>query len=478
MQIRQITDPKLSQHAYLIGCERAGEAIIIDPQRDVDRYFAIARQMGLRIVAAAETHIHADYLSGLRQFAEHDRITILASGEGSADWQYNWLIGSRHDYRLLKDGDAIEIGNVRIEARHTPGHTPEHIVFVVTDLTRDPGCPLGIVSGDFVFVGDVGRPDLLETVARQAHTMVQSSKQLFDSIQDFKRLSPSMLLWPGHGAGSACGRALGGLPVSSVGYEIGTNPSLQAASDVEEFVKYILTGQPEPPGYFARMKRENRDGPRLLNRLPQPHTINADGVDEYVLQNGQAVLDTRTWEEYRGGHLPNAFHVPLDKEFSTIVGAYIEPDKRICLIAEPHDVEEAVRGCIRVGVDRIETVVTPEALAAFHASNGSLLRADEIPMSELPAAMNGKDIFLLDVRGQAEVAESGIIAGSHQIAHTQLLDRMQDLPTDADIHVYCRSGDRSRKAYGCLKCFRYRVTLVDGGVDAWKELGRPLDRIN
>ncbi|HEU4363978.1 MAG TPA: MBL fold metallo-hydrolase, partial [Candidatus Krumholzibacteria bacterium] len=293
MYFRQIFDQKLAQYSYLIGCQATGEAVVVDPMRDIDTYCDIAAQEGLRIVAAADTHIHADYLSGLRELAERPGVTAYASGEGDDDWQFEWLKGSGYAHRILMHGDQFMIGNIRFDVICTPGHTPEHLCFLVTDTASGSPIPVGLLSGDFVFVGDLGRPDLLETAAGQTGTMEASARTLYRSLDRFRALSPSLQLWPAHGAGSACGKALGAMPVSTVGYELAANRALLAATSEAAFVAYILEGQPEPPLYFARMKRDNRGGPRVLGKLPTPKRVAPNKLSDLSGAIGVAVLDTR-----------------------------------------------------------------------------------------------------------------------------------------------------------------------------------------
>ena len=234
MLLRQIFEPKLAQNAYLIGCQRTGEALIIDPLRDVDRYLEIAREEGLTITAVTETHIHADFLSGARELAEKADVTLYLSAEGGKDWRYQWA--EQGDYRttLLNDGDHFRIGQIEIRALHTPGHTPEHLSFLITDHGGGANEPIGIATGDFVFVGDLGRPDLLESAAGEAGQMDPSARTLYRSVSRFLELPDFVQVWPGHGAGSACGKALGAVPSSTVGYEKRFNAALDAANGGED----------------------------------------------------------------------------------------------------------------------------------------------------------------------------------------------------------------------------------------------------
>ena len=297
MFLRQITDPSLAQNAYLIGCQRSGEAIVIDPERDLDRYFAVAAENNLRITAVAETHIHADYLSGARELVQRHGVTAYLSGEGGPDWQFEWAKGNPKA-RFLRDGDTFRVGNISFQAVHSPGHTPEHLSFLVTDHGGGADEPIALLSGDFLFVGDVGRPDLLESAAGQTGVMEPSARTLYESLRRTSALPEHLQILPAHGAGSACGKALGAVPVSVLGYERRFNGALRSAlhEAADEFVKDILAGQPEPPLYFARMKRDNRLGPPLLpdGELPKPLPIRVDQIGEWIGMAGRTVLDLRS----------------------------------------------------------------------------------------------------------------------------------------------------------------------------------------
>ncbi|MDH3733858.1 MAG: MBL fold metallo-hydrolase, partial [Gemmatimonadota bacterium] len=359
MFFRQITDPKLAQYAYLIGCQQTGEAVIIDPERDIDRYVAAAEAEGLEIVAATETHIHADFVSGVREFAERGA-RVYVSGDGDDDWQYGWLQKGSYDAVVLHDGDAFDIGNIHVEALHTPGHTPEHISFLVTDGGAGANVPMGIVSGDFVFVGALGRPDLLEKAANVAGAMEPSARRLHESVQRFLELPEFLQVWPGHGAGSACGKSLGAVPESTVGYEKRFSPALEAAArGADHFVEYILEGQPEPPMYFAQMKAWNRDGPPVLGRLPEPRAVPARELAE-LDRSSSVVIDTRAdRSEFMASHLPGSIYIPLTNSFNTAAGSVVTDEStEIYLVIGPEDLEEAVRDLVRVGIDRVVAFTT------------------------------------------------------------------------------------------------------------------------
>jgi hydroxyacylglutathione hydrolase len=461
MFFKQIVEPHLAQYAYLIGCQRTGAAIIVDPARDIDRYIAIAAENNLKIVAATDTHIHADYLTGLRQFAHYHGIKIYASDEGDADWKYEWLLQSDYDYQLLKDGDSFEIGAIEFKV----------LFFAVVDHGAGADQPMGLLSGDFVFVGDVGRPDLLESAAGVVGAMEPSARALYHSLQDFKKFPLHWQLWPGHGAGSACGKSLGAVPTSTVGYELDYNPSLQAADNESGFVDYILDGQPEPPLYFARMKRDNRLGPPLLESMPNPAELSLNDLKGLTDQDNVALVDTRNWEEYRAAHFPGAIFAPLGNQLSPVCGSYIEEHTKIYLFVDSLDLPEVILDLIRIGLDDIAGFATLETLNAYLNSGAETSSITEIEVQDYKAKTNTSEFVRLDTRSKAELMRSGAIPGSVNIAHTRLLQRMSELPKNKEIFVHCQAGARSAFASGLLKSKGYNVTYVRGGFDAWVESG-------
>jgi hydroxyacylglutathione hydrolase len=250
--VKRFFEPLIAQNSYMIGCAAAGEAIVIDPNRDVEKYIDAADVADLRITHVTETHIHADFASGARELAHRTGASLCLSDEGDKDWKYQFP----HD-RKLKHGDRMTIGNVKVDVLHTPGHTPEHLTFLIIDgAVADQ--PIAAVTGDFVFVGDVGRPDLLEKAAKIAGSMETSARTLFKSLQEFAKHPDWLQIWPGHGAGSSCGKGISAVPHSTVGYERLFNWAFNAKTEAE-FVTKVLSGQPDPPPYFAVMKRLNRD---------------------------------------------------------------------------------------------------------------------------------------------------------------------------------------------------------------------------
>lgn len=473
MFMRMIYDENLAQATYLIGCQKTGEAIVIDPERDVDRYIDLAAAHQFRVVAVAETHIHADFLSGARELCERVGAKVYLSDEGGTDWAYQWLDmkqgGGTYDHQLLKDGDAFRIGNIGFTAVHTPGHTPEHVVYLVTDHGSGATEPIGMISGDFVFVGDLGRPDLLETAAGQSGAMEPSARELFRTLRRLEGMPDFVQVWPAHGAGSACGKALGAVPTSTIGYEKRFNPAILAARSEQEFVDFILSGQPEPPLYFANMKRDNKAGPAILGALPEPERLSPTELSK-LDSSRVAVLDTRDWQSYRDGHLPGAMSFELGNTFCTDVGSMVRDDEDIYMIIDEHRLDEAIRCLVRIGLDRIA--------GWCHASDfnqdppAELVTLDEVGVDRARELIEDGSVRVLDVRRMSEFSQ-GHIEDAVNIAHTRLASRMDEVPEDSTLLVHCRSGKRSARAAGYLQRAGHSVINLKGGYLAWESSETP-----
>ncbi|GAB5495641.1 MAG: MBL fold metallo-hydrolase [Phycisphaerales bacterium] len=472
MFFRMIYDEALAQAAYLIGCQKTGEAIVFDPERDIDRYLELALQNNLRIVACAETHIHADFLSGCRELAETIGARVYLSNLGGPDWTSGWLDSKRgggtYDHVLLSDGDTITIGNIEFRAVHTPGHTPEHMCYLVTDRGSGMDSPMGMVTGDFVFVGDLGRPDLLETAAGVAGAKDESAKELFKSASAFVRSIPEHVqIWPAHGAGSACGKALGAVPQSTAGYEKMSSPALKLIGSESEFTSFILEGQPEPPIYFARMKQQNRDGVPLLGGLPKPRRLDPDELGSI---GNKVVVDVRTTDEFRAGHIAGAISSPLGSSFHTSAGAYVDPAEEIVLVVREGCTEQAVREMVRIGLDKAMGYVIPDDLAAFVSGGGTLVATRDASVTELNSKRETDDVFILDVRKATE-NEIDSIPGAFNKSHTRLPEALAQLPRDRDIYVHCRTGVRSVMACSLLEREGFKPVNVVGGFEAYAAAG-------
>jgi len=460
MILKRFFEESLAHASYLVGCPGAGEALVIDPGRDVGLYLDAAASEGLKIAAVSETHIHADLLSGSRELTARTGARLYLSDEGDADWKYavdreSWSVGNG-EIVLVHDGDEIAVGSVRIQVRHTPGHTPEHISFILTDCGTSPD-PAMVFTGDFVFVGDVGRPDLLENAAGIKGTMEPSARSLFDSLTKFKKLPSHLLLWPAHGAGSACGKSLGGVPVSTLGYEMRSNWALRAASR-EEFVREVLSGQPEPPTYFATMKRMNKEGPALLSTGAAPAQIEQFPRDAKI-------VDIRVPHEFARRHAPGSTNHPLYKNFVNWAGWLLPYDRDLHLISDSSDdVKEAVRRLSLIGLDRVVSWSGPEIL-------------DQMPETESYHQGSFKDgissdSVLLDVRNRAEW-EEGHVPGAVHIPLGYLGGRLAELPRSRTIAVYCQSGGRSPIAASVLQAAGVRDVIdLEDGFEGYSRLKR------
>ncbi len=469
MFFRQLVDPKLSQYAYLIGCQQTGEALLLDPERDIDRYVEFADAEGLRIVAVAETHIHADFLSGAREFAERYGPTLYLSDEGDEDWKYEWARGGDYDARFLHDGDVFRVGNIEFEVIHSPGHTPEHIAFLVTDRGSGATEPMGLASGDFVFVGDLGRPDLLETAAHVAGAMEPSARRLYGSVRRFLELPDYLQVWPAHGAGSACGKALGAVPETTVGYERRFSPAIGAALRGEgPFVEYILEGQPEPPLYFGRMKRDNRLGAPVLGGLPAPRRLTSDELGALADTADAVVIDTRSDRSgFMARHLPGSIYAPLTRSFNTAVGSVVEDETvAIHLIIDEEDLDTAVRDLVRIGFDRIEGFAELETLERYFEEGGAAGHIEEIDFAravELAASGQGQ---VVDVRFASEYGAAHV-PGAINASYTRLPEYRDRLPGDATLLVHCLSGARAAVASSYLAREGVDVKYVNDLFAAW-----------
>lgn len=464
--IRRFYHDGLAQASYLVGCQRTGEALVIDPNRDIDGYLAAATKHGLRVSHVTETHIHADYLSGSRELAAHAGARLLLSAEGGSDWQYGYA--AQAGAMLLRDGDAFDVGSVHFDVVHTPGHTPEHLTFVVTD-TATASHPIGAFTGDFLFVGDVGRPDLLERAAAIAGTMRSSAAQLFGSLQRFAKRYPDHLqIWPGHGAGSACGKALGAVPQSTLGYEKLVNWAF-AGHDEATFIESVLEGQPDPPVYFATMKRLNRDGPPSLGAAPRLSRQPAATLDS-VLAQGGVVVDVRPHAEYSAGNVPGTLNIPLARSFVTWAGWLLPFDVDIYLLARDYSDERIRAACAElsmIGLDRVAGWFGADAMSDWERQHGGLDTVPQVTTMELAERMATDALppRVLDVRADDE-RSGGHIPGALHIPLGRLRERLPSLGLTGSesVVVQCQGGSRSVIAASLLRGRGIPAANLHGGM--------------
>ena len=463
MLFKHLYDSSLSQASYFIGCQASGEAVVVDPLRDVDQYIALAEREGMRIAAVTETHIHADYCSGARELAFRTSAQLFLSACGSAEWRYQYAANDRAVE--LVEGDVITIGNVRLTALHTPGHTPEHLSFFVTDGAASEH-PMGLLTGDFLFVGDVGRPDLLELVANQTGAMETSARTLYKSLQRLSELPDYLQIWPGHGAGSACGRALGSVPQSTLGYERLVNWALAPQTE-DAFVKEVLRDQPDAPAYFAVMKQVNRDGPALLGGLPEVPYRSGFEAQQWIEKLG-LVVDARPSDEFALAHMRGALNVPGNRTFASWFGSLIDYATPVWLLAssEAHG-ERLVRELMSIGFDKIVGVSSADdALAGVDTE--TVTQRSPVALS---GALGRDGLMVLDVRNRTEY-ESGHLPGSRNIPLGELPHRLGELPSDGTIVTQCASGGRSAIAASLLlMAGASSVENLAGGIQAWTNAG-------
>ncbi|WP_217133359.1 MBL fold metallo-hydrolase [Leucobacter chinensis] len=460
MLLERIYDEDLAQASYLIGCQAQGEAIVVDARRDTGVYERIASANGMTIVAVTETHIHADYLSGTRELAAKTGARVYVSDEGGPEWTY----GERFDGAVrMKHGHRIELGNISLEAVHTPGHTPEHLSFLVTDGAQSPE-PGFMLTGDFVFVGDLGRPDLLDEAAGFTDTRFAGAAQLFESLKrHFVTLPDYVQVLPGHGSGSACGKALGSIAATTVGYE--RNFSWWAEylreDDEQGFVAALLDGQPDAHAYFERMKRQNKLGPEVMGERPPLREYEARELAQLIKRDEVVVIDTRHHAAVHEGTLAGALAVPGSAKAASYGAWVVNPEaerRPLVVLAESREAAEQFGDhLVRVGID---------TLAGFVTSFEGLPLVQ--PAVVKPGEARG---FLLDVRNKTEFA-AGHLPGAQQLSSGRLLWHLDELPAPeaGPVVMYCRSGVRSAVAASGLRLAGYDVAEVEGGYMAWAAL--------
>jgi hydroxyacylglutathione hydrolase len=459
MILRRFYDDGLAQASWMVACPGSKEALIVDPNRDVDQYLRAAEKEGVRVTHVTETHIHADFVSGARELAQRAGATLMLSAQGGEDWSYAYAAGD--GATLLRDGDHFRVGAVRIDVMHTPGHTPEHLCFVVTDeATGDH--PMGVLTGDFIFVGDVGRPDLLERAAGFEGTMEAGAMTLFASLQRFKDAVPDYVqLWPGHGAGSACGKALGAVPQTTLGYEKLFNWGLRHTSE-RAFVAEVLAGQPAPPVYFAHMKRVNRDGPRPLGGFRRPPRITEGRVDD-LLADGGVVVDTRAAPQWMRQHIPGTLSVPLGKSFATWAGSVIPFDQPFVLMVDEAQLDAAVRDLAMIGMDGAAGWIPVEELDEWVREHGRVGAVTDVDPAELAL----ESAAVVDVRNPGEWL-AGHIPGSVNVPLGRLAERIDELPRDRPLVVHCQSGARAAVAIALLRTHGFHdATHLKGDWAGW-----------
>ncbi len=468
MIFQRFEDEGLSQYSYAVGCDGTGAVAIVDPRRTVDAYLAFAEARGLRISHVLETHIHADFASGARELAERTGAELKLSAYDEGE-----LYEVAFPHTPLTDGDAFELGAVRIEALHTPGHTPEHLSYLVYDGARSRETPMLMLSGDFLFVGSLGRPDLLGEEAKLA-----LAGRLYDSVQQkLPGLPDGLEIHPGHGAGSMCGSGMGGRPQSTLGFERLANPYLESGLGRERFIEQILGNVPPFPDYYRRMKQLNSAGPAPTSKLPRLRPIEAEEFHR-LAGSGHAVFDVRGVREFGAGHIPGSFGIGGGRLLSQWAAWTLPYETPLLVVApDPETARAARQSLLRVGLDGLAGWLAG-GIDAWRAAGYPLAELRQVNAYELQQRLVGGDNGrVLDVRSDGEW-QAGHIAGALHVHAGLLEDRLDELPRDGGpLYVICASGYRSTIAASVLARHGFEgvVNVIDG-MDGWSRGNLPVVR--
>jgi hydroxyacylglutathione hydrolase len=459
--------PGLAIVSHLIGDETTGEAAVVDPTRDVDEFIRLAADNGLRISHILETHVHADFVSGSKELKARlaGAPVIHCSGMGGDEWTATYA-----DH-TVKEGDEIRLGPVRLQAAHMPGHTPEHVCWAVFDDSRSREIPWLLFSGDFLFVGDVGRPDLLGEEAQK-----QLARQLYQSLfEKLDRIPDVTEILPAHGAGSLCGKAMSSRRSSTVGFERQFNPALKRKPE-EQWVRDLMAGMPPAPPYFRRMKQVNKEGPEVLGTdTPPPARCAPREVERRLGQKG-LVVDVRSKEAFAAAHIPASLNIPFGPMLPTWAGWVLPYDQPLLLVTEsPAQVQAAATHLLRVGFDNLAGVLEG-GMEAWETAGLPLTSLATLSAQELGRRLRQKreDVVVLDVRTDAEWS-AGHIEGARHIMLGKLPERLAEVPRNTPVVVVCASGYRGAIAGSLLRREGYpQVSNVVGGMRAWQAAGLPM----
>lgn len=452
----------LSHASYLIGDETTGRAVVVDPQRDVSEYIADAKELGMTIELVIETHFHADFLSGHLELADATGAKIV----------YSSVAKPEYEFMPVEDGQRYSLGEVQLEFRHTPGHTPESMSIVVYAHPNDasPGswAPYGVLTGDTLFIGDVGRPDLLGSIG---FTREELADKLYDSLHSkLMPLPDDTRVYPSHGAGSACGKNLSTDLWSTMGEQRKTNYALRASSK-EKFVELVTEGQPPAPGYFVYNAILNRKGRELLDEAEMPVAMTYDEV-RAAMSRGAILVDGRDPEEFGQGHLTGAVNIGLEGRYAEFAGSVVKPEDDIILITDPDRELEGKNRLGRIGFDRVIGYLK-DPYAVMFDNRDDVRVASRLTAAALDERIAGiPGLQLVDVRNPGEAA-GGMIAHAVNIPVGQLPDRLAELDPAKPTVVYCAGGYRSSVAASLLRQRGFAdVSDLLGGYNAWAEVSQ------
>jgi hydroxyacylglutathione hydrolase len=458
----RIDTPGLAQVAYLVADEAAGEVAVLDPRRDVDAYLVWAAARGLRISAILETHVHADFVSGARELAAVTGAPIYASRLGNQEFPHE----------PLDDGQEVAVGRLRLRALWTPGHTPEHLAYLLID-PQQGRAPIALYSGDALFVGEVGRPDLLGTEQTE-----QLANQLYHTIVDrLSRLDDNLIVYPGHTAGSSCGKKIGDASQTTIGSERRFNYAFQARSK-EGFVRMVLDGMPPAPTYYRVLKRVNKIGPALLADLPTGASLTPADIAARQA-TGALVIDARSPDAFGAGHVPGASFAGPGPDFTTWMGWLAPYDRELILIlADDDQFVEARTELRRIGLDRVGGYLAG-GMAAWRDEGREVVTLPQLSVHDLADRLgNGRDdLVVLDVRSDVEWADGHIPGAVHAFAGELTQGAPAPVEGTRPVAVICGTGYRSSVAASLLHARGWRNLInVAGGMEAWHEAGLPTSR--
>lgn len=444
----------LAHASYLIGSD--SQAVVVDPQRDVEQYIEEAAVQGFKITHVLETHLHADFVSGHRELADRTGAEIIFGERAHATFPH----------RAVKDGDEVRIGGVSLHILETPGHTPEGICVLVDD-PMEMDAPMKLLTGDTLFIGDVGRPDL---AGSKGYTAAQMAGMLYDSLRTkLMTLDDSVEVYPAHGAGSMCGRNISKDTSSTIGAQKQFNYALQAMSK-EEFIAMMTTDLPEAPAYFSKDAELNRTGARALVDSPRPEALSALQVKDAAAA-GSIVLDVRPSAQFGNGHVPGALNIGLSGQFASWAGSLLDMTSPIVVVAEDTEgVDEAVMRLARVGIETV-TGYLQGGMYAWDKAGYAITKIPQMPVDELNHILEERgDLQLIDVRRPAEYnAGHAPQAANAELAH--LAEHASGYDKARPTAIICQSGYRSAAACSILQKHGFAsVSNVVGGMNAWNAL--------
>ena len=451
----------LAEISYLVGDDEEGVAAVFDPRADVEIYVELARVKNVAITHIFETHIHADLVSGARELCSRvESARIYVSHEGEAKYGF--------ETEPVRDGDKFTFGSVIVTAKHTPGHTPEHISFILADADH-PDIPWGVLSGDSLFVNSAGRPDLLG----EKETSKLAAQQ-FHTLQDFyMKLPDSVIIYPGHGSGSPCGAEIGDRLSSTIGYERPLNPFLQF-KDVESFTRFAVSTAPPIPRYYPVMKKVNAEGPKVLGGLPRVAGLPPKAFRQAIEDKAGILIDTRSILAFGSAHIPGAINIGGSPMLSIWAGSLLDPERPILLVLENDaDIDEIVRLFIRTGFTKFAGYLVG-GMKAWDNAGYSFAQIPQMSVHDLKK--NGRELQVLDVRSDREW-KGGHVPEARHIFLSELGKRVAELDPKKPTAVYCASGYRASIAASMLKAEGFEdVSNVPGSWHAWKQAGYPVER--